>query len=630
MAAGAAAWRASIRLRPLLSGRPSLRKDVPVRRAGFLLREIGLHRRLLRFRLSGIIHAAILVAFVILLSGILQAYSKAFFPDFRGWDAIAVVQDLAAILMLSAIGLALYNRLVLRPARFKGSNKRDALVILGMISLIVLTMELEFAFHIIADGQNSPYRPVAGLLATGLTPLMPSVSAAQIAEQVFYWAHIASILGFLVYLPGSKHFHMVVGFPNVYLRSREPRGRLPTSGAEPAPPTRITELPWKGMLDLYSCTECGRCQSVCPAYAAGLPLSPKTLIMDLRNNLVDTALGTPAAATIPLAGGVISAETLWACTTCMACMQECPLHIEHVPRIVDMRRALVDEGEMSPLLQATLVNFQKYGNSFKKPARQRPAWTKELPFQVPDARDEPVEYLWYVGDYASFHPLVAERTRNVAKLLHQAGVSFGILYDREKNSGNDVRRIGEEGLFQDLAEENIAAINECDAQRIFTTDPHTLNTLVNEYPALGLRKDVVHHTQLLHELMRDGRLRFRPTGTGQRVTYHDPCYLGRYNGRYDAPRAIIRDLGFDLHDMPRCREKSFCCGAGGGRIFMEDESTLERPSENRIREALALGDISLFVVACPKDIVMYTAAIENINASDKIKVKEISDLFAVV
>ncbi len=619
-----AGWRLWLRLRPLAYAQPAARFDAPAMRIGFALAEVGLHRRLLNLRLSGIIHILVFFSFIVLLTAILQSYFKAFLPQLVFPHSVAVLQDVFSVLMLLGIVLALYNRLVRRPARFRGSNAVDAYFVLAMITTIVVAMQLEFVFEVLAGKEIQ--RPIATLLAAPLRPWI-DIGTAHILKEVFYWIHVVVILAFLVYLPGSKHLHMFAGIPNIIFRNRAPRGRLPEARppAQEPEPARITDLPWKGMLDLYSCTECGRCQAVCPAYSAGLPLSPKTLIMDLRNNLVDVAANGSTAE--PIAGPVISEDTLWACTTCAACMEVCPLYIEHVPKIIDMRRSLVDEGNLQPLLQQTLVSFQKYGNSFKKPAKQRPNWTKTLDFDIPNAAEEAVDILWYVGDYASYHPLVAMRTKRVAELLHAAGVNFGILYDQERNAGNDIRRVGEEGLFQELAADNIATLRACTFNRIMTTDPHTLNTLVNEYPELGFSADVIHHTQLLHELMEEGRLAYRNEGEGRRVTYHDPCYLGRYNGRFEAPRSIISRLGYDLQDMPRCRENSFCCGAGGGRIFMEDATKTERPSESRIREALDIRDVKIFVVACPKDVVMYTAAVENLNVADRIAVKEISELF---
>lgn len=614
--------RFAYRFRPLLDAPASNRTDSMGARIRFALADIGLHRRLRKFRLSGLLHALIFLSFFILLTAILRAYLKVLAPSFTWLDYLAIPQDIGAVTMLLGVGLALYNRLVIKPERFKGSNARDAYFTLSMITAIVVTMELEFAFSILAGHEAMPFHPlaagVAGLLSPVVTP-----AAAAVMEAVFYWLHLAIILGFLVYLPGSKHQHMFTGLFNIVLRNREARGRLRRKQKDSPDPIRIVDLARKDMLDLYSCTECGRCQSVCPAYSAGLPLSPKTLIMNLRDELA-ARHGEDAR---PLAGTVISEQTLWACTTCSACMEVCPLHIEHVPKIIDMRGDLVDGGEVPTLLQDTLVSFQRYGNSFKKPARARPKWAKELDFEIPDAAEEHVEFLWYVGDYASYHPLVQKQTCNIATLLHNAGVSFGIMYDREKNAGNDLRRIGDEGLYQELAEENIASIKECSFDRIMTTDPHTLNTLQNEYSEFGLDVDVVHYTELFDELMRAGRLEFAPMGEGRRVTFHDPCYLGRYNRRFDAPREVIRRLGFDLREMRRNKENSFCCGAGGGRIFMEDQSTKERPSESRIREALEIDGVCHFVVTCPKDVVMYTAAVENVGAGDLISVVEISELF---
>ena len=608
-----AGLRFTPRIRHLVAARPSHRADRIWSRLGEAFAEVVTHRWLLRRRLSGIVHAVVLVSFVVLLTAIVQAYAEVLAPWFRMPAAIEVLQDVFAVAMLAAVGLAFYQRLSLRPPRFVGSNGKDALTILALIAAIVVTMELEFVFDALAR-HGEVRRPIAAFVAG----FFPGWVSPPVWPDAAYWAHIGAILLMLVYIPGSKHLHMFAAFPDLVLRNRGPRGRLdePVAGAN-----RATDLTRKAMLDLHSCTECGRCQDACPAYVEGLPLSPKRLIMDMRDDLA--AADTTSA---PLAGGAISADTLWACTTCFACIEVCPIHIEHVPKIVDMRRTLVEEAVVPDALQVALGNFQKHGNSFGKPARQRPRWVKDLDFAIPDARREAVEYLWFVGDYASYHPLVASRTRQMAQLLHAAGVSFGILYDRERNSGNDVRRIGEEGLFSELAGENIAALSECSFSSIVTTDPHTLNTLSNEYPALGLNAPVLHYTQLLHELVESGRIPRRTMGSGRVATYHDPCYLGRYNGRFDAPRAVIASQGYSLHEMARCRENSFCCGAGGGRIFMTERGPAERPSESRIREALEIPGVELFVVACPKDLVMYTAAAETLGVDDRLKVVELGEL----
>ncbi|MHB8332890.1 MAG: (Fe-S)-binding protein, partial [Candidatus Dormibacteria bacterium] len=413
-------------------------------------------------------------------------------------------------------------------------------------------------------------------------------------------------------------------------RDLGPKGTLPAADlSQPSVGLKeIHQLGWKQMLDLYACTECGRCQAVCPAFAAGQPLSPKLLIMDLRDHLLEQeGIGShrKGVGGNVLLGGAIHDDTLWACTTCRACMQVCPLHIEHVPKIVDMRRQLVEQGRLEPRLQDTLASLAQYGNSFNQSERMRAKWAKELGFTIKDARKEPVDVLWFVGDFASYDQRVQRLTQTVARVLNRAQVDFGILYEGERNSGNDVRRVGEEGLFEMLAQHNIETLGKCSFQRIMTTDPHSLNAIGQEYPRLGGSYQVMHYTQLLLELLESGAL--QPTrGQEMVATYHDPCYLGRYNDGFDAPRRVMELLGVKVHEMPRCRENSFCCGAGGGRIWMDDKGVKERPSENRIREAAALGDATYFVVACPKDVVMYSAAVQSTGMEGRIQVMDVIEL----
>jgi Fe-S oxidoreductase len=297
--------------------------------------------------------------------------------------------------------------------------------------------------------------------------------------------------------------------------------------------------------------------------------------------------------------------------------------VEHVPTIVQLRRSLVDAGTMDATLQQALQNLATQGNSFGKSARIRGRWTRELDFAVPDARKQPVKYLWFVGDFASFDERLQETSRILARILHDAGVDFGLLYEAERNAGNDVRRVGEEGLFEVLAEHNVEVLRGARFEEIFTTDPHTLNALRNEYPALGVSYPVWHYTELLAQLLEDGAIRFRPLD--YRVTYHDPCYLARYNRLVEAPRRILRALGCELVEMPRNGADTFCCGAGGGRIWMDDGSLAERPSENRISEALRL-DVGQFVVACPKDLTMFSDAVKTVRADDRLVVRDITSL----
>jgi Fe-S oxidoreductase len=629
-AVGASAWRFWRLFCPMLSAAGARRFDRPWQRIVGVLRAVGLHERLLKLRYGGIVHAMIFAAFFVLATAIVEDFGSGLIPGFSlrpigGSTWIALLQDIFAVVMLVGVALAAWQRYVIRPPRFRGSNVRDASIIYGLIVIVVASMLMEAALRI-AAGESLPtaWRPVSSLLASLLNAWGLGAVQAACGAQVAYWWHVTVILAFLVYIPGSKHRHMFLAAPNVYFRSLAPKGMLGSPDRESAPSavSKIGQFSWKDMLDLYSCTECGRCQAACPAYAAGLPLSPKLLITDLRDHLIAHATGDPTG---PLIGGVIQEATLWACTTCRACMEACPVHIEHVPKLVDMRRHLVEEGRIAARLQEALSNVQRTGNSMGKASRMRARWTKGLPFRIKDARSEPVDLLWFVGDYASYDPRVQPATRKFAEILQTAGVDFGILYDGEQNSGNDVHRVGEEGLFEMLARHNIDLLAGCRFNRIVTTDPHSLIALSQEYRRLGVHYDVVHYSTLLLELLDAGRIRTAPVAGGA-VTYHDPCYLGRYGGGFDAPREVIRRAGYELHEMGRCRENSFCCGAGGGRIWSDDAGVSERPSENRIKEALALGGVRFFVVACPKDKVMYSAAVQALGVEDRLEVRDLIEL----
>jgi len=615
----ACGWRARHQIAALRRAYPAARFDRPRERLRGVLVAVGLHRKLLERPLSGTLHALIFVSFFVLFTVTVDAFGSRLFPGFSlkpvgGETWIALLQDIFAVLMLIGVGLAIFNRCWLRPARYEGSDQTDAFVIYGLIIAIVATQLIESAMT-----GPSPWRPVSSAMGTALLPFSrhPEVIADTSA-----WLHMAAILAFLVYIPGSKHRHMFLAAPALYFRNLQPKGQLPPVPAgRPGTGVKVlADFDWKQELDLLSCTECGRCQAACPAFAAGLPLSPKTLIMDLRDGIL---AGEDQQ---PVIDQWVDEATLWACTTCRACMEVCPIGIEHVPKIVDLRRTLVEDGRVSKDLQTALTNFGRAGNSMGKPARMRPKWTKDLPFTIKDAREEPVDLLWFVGDFASYDPRAQEVTRHVARLLHAAGVDFGILYEAERNSGNDVRRAGEEGLFEQLAQENIAAVADCRFNRIMTTDPHSLNALRNDYVQLGASFTVVHHTSLLHALVIEGRLAISPALNPATATYHDPCYLGRYNGEFDAPREIIRLAGHALQDMQRCRENSFCCGAGGGRIWQNDDGVKERPSENRIREALTIQGVEIFAVACPKDKVMYSAAVDALGVGHRLKVFDVAEL----
>ncbi|MST31808.1 4Fe-4S dicluster domain-containing protein [Acidimicrobiaceae bacterium USS-CC1] len=459
----------------------------------------------------------------------------------------------------------------------------------------------------------------------GLSALGVTASSARLLHGYLWWVHGGMALAFVASIPFTKAMHMVSSPVNLVANDPGATRRLPPVTADHIGYAGVSDFTWKELLDFDACTKCGRCHDVCPARTAGAALSPRDVILDLRQwidrqrripAILDREIrpdGTGPAAgahgpdgTGPeVAGDVVTERALWACTTCMACVEACPVGIEHVPTIVQLRRRLVDQGRMEPTLQTALQNLAQQGNSFGKSARMRARWTKGLDFPVKDARKEAVELLWFVGDHASFDERMQSLSQALARVLHRAGVDFGILYDDERNAGNDVRRVGEEGLFELLAEHNMGVFERAQFQEIFTTDPHSFNTLRNEYPTLGLDVRVRHYSQLLADLLESGTLPARPLGL--RVTYHDPCYLARYNRVTEAPRRVLRALGCDVVEMPRNRDNTFCCGAGGGRIWMDDSHLTERPSENRIKEAATLG-VERFVVSCPKDFAMYSDA----------------------
>ncbi len=573
---------------------------------------------------------------------------------FHGWFYLiySVILDTFALAAVLGLGYLILRRWLRKPFRLdytraldpEGGYSRRQFVrgdwlFAGGLGLILLTGLLEEGARIRAANFPSfeVWSPVGWVIARFYELIGIGASAAYPMHTVLWWVHALLALAFVAYLPYAKSMHMLVDGVNLLAHDRDATLALPASAPDTghAGYTKIEDFTWKELLDFDSCTKCGRCHEVCPARTAGAPLSPRDLILDLRQ-WVDVQSGGVAVldreerpampgADAEIAGDVIKARTLWSCTTCMACVETCPVGIEHVPTIVQLRRTLVEEGNMDPTLQQALQNLTGQGNSFGKSARMRSRWTKKLATPIKDARKEPVKYLWFVGDYASYDDRLAENSRLLARLLTDAGVDFGILYEDERNSGNDVRRVGEEGLFEQLAEHNIAALEAADFEEIFTTDPHSLNALRNEYPKLGATYTVWHYTELLAHLIETGAIPVRPLGL--RVTYHDPCYLARYNRVTEAPRRILSALDCQLVEMPRNRSNTFCCGAGGGRIWMDDSFLAERPAENRIKEAATL-DVSHFVVSCPKDMTMYSDAAKTTGHAERLTVLDITQLVA--
>ena len=609
---------------------------------------------------AGLAHAMIFYGFLVLFIGTgILAFQDDFAEPVLGWDFWRGPFYLGYSLFLDVFGALLIVGLVIlavkryrKPgrldyARVDGVSSRYARwryevgdwAFVGSLLFLGVTGFLLEALRIAeTDPSFEKWAPFGWLGGQGLIALGVGAETADAAHFRTWWVHGIAALTFVAAIPFTKAVHMMAAPASIATRDDMAGKRL--VGLPPSPKPEevgygvVADLTPAHLLQLDACTKCGKCHEACPATASGYPLSPRDLVLDLREQAEGT-FGIRGWLTVPplfhsdenLLGNPIRPETVWSCMQCMACVEICPVGIEHVPIINHLRRRLVDKGEMDTQLQTTLETIYESGNSFGEPKRKRGRWAKELEFEVKDARKEPVDLLWFVGDFASLDPRNIRVTQALARILHHAGVDFGILYEGERNAGNDVRRVGEEGLFTDLAESNIEAISGCQFDRILTSDPHSFNTLKNEYPALGGTWDVVHHSQFLLELFESGALTPRKE-LGRRVTYHDPCTLGRYNGVYDEPRALIAATGCELIEMQRTRDNSFCCGAGGGRIWMSELKNPDapRPSESRIHEATALERVSIFVVCCPKDVTMYEDAVKTSGHEGEIEVRELTEL----
>ena len=646
---------------------PALRALPPLLWRG--LRQLFSHvtiRR--RDHTAGFAHELIFYGFLVLFAGtVVLGFDTDFTHPVFGWNYFHGNFYLAYKETLNVLGTALivgvlvmmFRRAVLRPPKLNyarpdrapGDPQYDRRVyevgdwvFVGTLLVIALTGFLLEGVRIAMDQPGYGATQFGGwIFAQALSGVSHPVLAGL--RHGLWWFHGLLAITFVASIPYTKAAHMLSSYFSLSLRDPLAGKRLraipPERASQPAGYATLADFSELHLLQLDACTKCGRCHEACPANATGRPLSPRDVILELREQanaaIRPTGIGGVIGQllegkadgngfTKPVVGeDGVRVETLWSCMQCNACVEICPVGIEQAPIINQLRRRLVEDGELDPGLQSTLEVIHKSGNSFGENKRKRGRWASELDFEVPDARKQPVDVLWFVGDYASFDPRSQRVTRTLARVLHEAGVDFGILYDGERNSGNDVRRVGEEGLFEMLAEENIQTLSGCEFSRIVTTDPHSLNTLRNEYPELGGSWTVLHHTALLLELIDAGRLELgKPLG--YTVTYHDPCHLARMNHEYDAPRRLLERLGCTLVEMPRNRDNTFCCGAGGGRIWIPDTPGLERPSENRIREAVTLADVELFVVACPKDVTMYEDAIKTSGNAERLALREVTEL----
>ena len=630
------------RLDIVRAARPAGPLDHPGARARRELIQVLGQRKLFQKAIPGAMHATIFWGFLILLPTIAEAMLAVIDPawtlPYLGHAAwFAFLQDLFATLVIVGVGVAFFIRKVQRPDRFRGSHMQEAdrilLTILGIVTTLLLwnasRIALGYADH-----------PDAAPVANALSSLFSGGRSTEVAERILVWAHLLLVLGFLTYLPRSKHLHIITAAPNVYLAKTTPSGyleplRIDLEGTEED--TRFgaavaTDLTRKQVLDLYSCTECGRCQEVCPAWATGKPLSPKLLIMGLRDQVVAEAPALLSAASggivelQPLVPNAVTDEVVWDCVTCGACVRECPVDIEHVDTIVDLRRNLVmAESRFPPEAGTMLRGVENSENPWGQPASARTEWTQGLDgIHVLEPGDPPPEVLFWVGCAGAFDERAKATTRSIARLLTAAGIDVAILGPRERCTGDPARRMGHEYLFQTLAEQNVETLNGAGVTKIVASCAHCFNTLANEYPDYGGAYEVVHHTELLAGLIRDGRLGAAAAAASGTVTYHDACYLGRHNGRYDAPRDVLRSTGAGTVEMPRNRERSFCCGAGGARMWMEEGGDA-RINDTRFAEAEGTGADTV-AVACPYCFVMLDDAAK--AKGSEVRVADVATLLA--
>ncbi len=659
-------------LRVFAAARPSNPfANVPARIGG-LVEYAFIQTKMFKDWRAGLMHAGIFWGFILLTIGTANVVTGGVIEtvlsaplDGVVWAAVSAMQNVVAVVVLVSIGWALFRRLVTRPARL--TFNRDALLILAMIGGVVATELLAEALEFARYG-DQPGAFVAAALAGPLRSTL-GAAALEVAFGAAWWAHILLVAAFLVYLPFSKHLHIATAFPNIYLRKLEPRGQLPAADLEDEAATfglkTLQDLGWKDLLDGFTCTECGRCQEACPAWQTGKPLNPKTFIMGIRDMSVEAEHGVNLipnspivrethgltdglaadALAKPIVDDAIPYEAVWDCVTCGACVEACPVLIEHVDKIVGLRRNLVlEESRFPSELTAAFRGMEGVANPWGQPPTARTDWTRGLPFEVPTVaamgaagRLDELEVLYWVGCAAAFDERNKKVARAFATCLDAAGVRFAILGQEESCSGDPARRMGNEYIWQILAGGNVETLNRygLGERTIVTACPHCFNTIANEYGQVGGSFRVVHHSVFLQDLLAAGRLR-ASDGPGVNgaapITVHDSCYLARYNGVIAAPRDVLGSVGgLDIREMDNAGRKTFCCGAGGGRMWME-ETRGTRINAERTRQALETG-ASTVATSCPFCVVMMRdgladAASKKVDAAGQVAARDIAEILA--
>ncbi|MBO2531349.1 Fe-S oxidoreductase [Planifilum fulgidum] len=644
-------------------GKPAnLKKDLKNRLNEVLVNVFG-QRKLLKDKKSGIMHVVMFYGFIIIQFGAIDLFIKGLAPGYHlpvpAYPVFTLLQEITVFAVLLAALYAYYRRFIEKLPRLKRGWKAG--LVIWFLTSLMLSILLSAAFEQLWLGHEASWAtPVSSLIAAPFAPWL-SEEAAGVLFYVFWWAHALILFTFLVYVPQSKHFHLIVAPINTFLKRQGPPAKPSLIDFEDESATsygagKIEDFDQKQLIDLYACVECGRCTSVCPAAGTGKMLSPMDLIVKMRDHLTakgaaitsrspwvpafafsganQAALGVEVTREedgsynypIKLVGDVITETELWACTTCRNCEEACPVMNEHVEKIIDMRRYLVlTEGEMPAEAARTFQNIERQGNPWGISKKDRYNWTEDLDVPVPTVKEQKdFEYLLWVGSMGSYDNRSQKVTRALVRLLHHAGVKFATLGKKEKNSGDTARRMGNEFLFQQLAMDNIQQFEKYNVKKIITLDPHAYNVFKNEYPDLGFEAEVYHHTQILAKLIREGRI--RPTKeVKERVTYHDSCYLGRYNDEYDAPRFILQSIpGIELVEMERNRENAMCCGAGGGMMWMEEREGV-RVNTARTKQALAVRP-SLIGSACPYCLTMLSDGTKAMEVEDQVKTMDVAEV----
>jgi Fe-S oxidoreductase len=643
----ALAWR---KLAIVASLAPDVRWDHPLARLrSVLVNGFAQSRMVARDWKPGVMHAVIFVGFLTLLARKVQllaiGYDETFvYPGLPG-GVFASFKDLIEIAVLGAVGYAFRRRLFRKPARLE--RNREALLILSLIAAIMVTDFLfdGFRFALLASTDagiahersfafagDAMARMLSGLPREGLA----------IGYHASYWIQMLTVLSFLVLLPVGEHFHIVTALPALFFRRGGPANRVPAVDLEAAMAgddaasmkigvRTARDLTWKDGLDAFTCTECGRCKDACPTFVTGKPLALKWVFDGLKEHLLSQreAIVAPDRPELPaLVGEVIAPDALWACTTCGYCEAACPIELEHLPRFYRMRQhQVMMEGAFPHELKAVFDAYEVQSNPWGLPADSRASWASGLGVPVVQTADEvrALDYLFYVGSAQSFDSRAQKIAIAFVRMMQHAGVRVGILGARETSTGECVRRAGNEMLFQQLASALVETLNGLGVARIVTCDPHAFNTLRNEYPDFGGHYEVVHHTQLIARLMGEGRLRVAPAF--ERVIYHEPCYLARHNGEYEAPRAILAQVVRDAPlEFPLRREKAMCCGAGGARMWME-EKIGRRINLVRFEQALPQAP-RVIATACPYCATMMSDAAKALAGEAEIATRDIAELVA--